>query len=134
MRVGRRETFNCAHRLNNPAWSDEKNKEVFGKCNNNNYHGHNYVLETWVDGAIDPETGYVLDAKILKDIIRKHVTEPFDHRNLNSDVPDFKNLNPTAENIAVVIWNKLRAEIPNQFKLSIRLYETENNIVEYDGQ
>jgi 6-pyruvoyltetrahydropterin/6-carboxytetrahydropterin synthase len=134
MRVGRRETFNCAHRLNNPAWSDEKNKEVFGKCNNNNYHGHNYVLETWVDGAIDPETGYVLDAKILKDIIRKHVTEPFDHRNLNLDVPDFKNLNPTAENIAVVIWNKLRAEIPNQFKLSIRLYETENNIVEYDGQ
>jgi 6-pyruvoyltetrahydropterin/6-carboxytetrahydropterin synthase len=87
-----------------------------------------------VDGAIDPETGYVLDAKILKDIIRKHVTEPFDHRNLNLDVPDFKNLNPTAENIAVVIWNKLRAEIPNQFKLSIRLYETENNIVEYDGQ
>ena len=134
MRVGRRETFNCAHRLNNPAWSDEKNKEVFGKCNNNNYHGHNYVLETWVDGAIDPETGYVLDAKILKDIIRKHVTEPFDHRNLNLDVPDFKNLNPTAENIAVVIWNKLRAVIPNQFKLSIRLYETENNIVEYDGQ
>jgi 6-pyruvoyltetrahydropterin/6-carboxytetrahydropterin synthase len=134
MRVGRRETFNCAHRLNNPAWSDEKNKEVFGKCNNNNYHGHNYVLETWVDGAVDPETGYVLDAKILKDIIRKHVTEPFDHRNLNLDVPDFKNLNPTAENIAVVIWNKLRAEIPNQFKLSIRLYETENNIVEYDGQ
>jgi 6-pyruvoyltetrahydropterin/6-carboxytetrahydropterin synthase len=134
MRVGRRETFNCAHRLNNPAWSDEKNKEVFGKCNNNNYHGHNYVLETWVDGAIDPETGYVLDAKILKDIIRKHVTEPFDHRNLNLDVPDFKNLNPTAENIAVVIWNKLRAEIPNQFKLSIRLYETENNIVEYNGQ
>jgi 6-pyruvoyltetrahydropterin/6-carboxytetrahydropterin synthase len=134
MRVGRRETFNCAHRLNNPAWSDEKNKEVFGKCNNNNYHGHNYVLETWVDGAIDPETGYVLDAKILKDIIRKHVTEPFDHRNLNLDVADFKNLNPTAENIAVVIWNKLRAEIPNQFKLSIRLYETENNIVEYDGQ
>lgn len=134
MKVGRRETFNCAHRLNNPAWSEEKNKEVFGKCNNNNYHGHNYVLETWVDGAIDPETGYVLDAKILKDIIRKHVTEPFDHRNLNLDVPDFKNLNPTAENIAVVIWNKLRAEIPNQFKLSIRLYETENNIVEYDGQ
>ena len=134
MRVGRRETFNCAHRLNNPAWSDEKNKEVFGKCNNNNYHGHNYVLETWVDGAIDPETGYVFDAKILKDIIRKHVTEPFDHRNLNLDVPDFKNLNPTAENIAVVIWNKLRAEILNQFKLSIRLYETENNIVEYDGQ
>lgn len=134
MRVGRRETFNCAHRLNNPAWSDEKNKEVFGKCNNINYHGHNYVLETWVDGAIDPETGYVLDAKILKDIIRKHVTEPFDHRNLNLDVPDFKNLNPTAENIAVVIWNKLRAEIPNQFKLSIRLYETENNIVEYHGQ
>jgi 6-pyruvoyltetrahydropterin/6-carboxytetrahydropterin synthase len=134
MKVGRRETFNCAHRLNNPAWSEEKNREVFGKCNNNNYHGHNYVLETWVDGAIDPETGYVMDAKILKDIIREHVTTPFDHRNLNLDVPDFKNLNPTAENIAVVIWNKLRAEIPSEFKLSIRLYETENNIVEYDGQ
>jgi 6-pyruvoyltetrahydropterin/6-carboxytetrahydropterin synthase len=134
MKVGRRETFNCAHRLNNPAWSEEKNREVFGKCNNNNYHGHNYVLETWVDGAIDPETGYVMDAKILKDIIREHVTTPFDHRNLNLDLPDFKNLNPTAENIAVVIWNKLRAEIPSEFKLSIRLYETENNIVEYDGQ
>lgn len=134
MKVGRRETFNCAHRLNNPAWSEEQNREVFGKCNNNNYHGHNYVLETWVDGAIDPETGYVMDAKILKDIIREHVTTPFDHRNLNLDVPDFKNLNPTAENIAVVIWNKLRAEIPSEFKLSIRLYETENNIVEYDGQ
>lgn len=133
MRVGRRETFNCAHRLNNPAWSDEKNKEVFGKCNNNNYHGHNYVLETWVDGAIDPETGYVMDAKILKDIIRKHITEPFDHRNLNLDVQEFKNLNPTAENIAVVIWNKLRAEIPKHLKLAVRLYETENNIVEYDG-
>jgi len=134
MKVGRRETFNCAHRLNNPAWSEEKNREVFGKCNNNNYHGHNYVLETWVDGAIDPETGYVMDAKILKDIIREHVTTPFDHRNLNLDVPEFKNLNPTAENIAVVIWNKLRTEIPSEFKLSIRLYETENNIVEYDGQ
>jgi 6-pyruvoyltetrahydropterin/6-carboxytetrahydropterin synthase len=134
MRVGRRETFNCAHRLNNPAWSEEKNKEVFGKCNNNNYHGHNYVLETWVDGAIDPETGYVMDAKILKDIIREYITTPFDHRNLNLDVPDFKDLNPTAENIAVVIWNKLRAQIPSNLKLSIRLYETENNIVEYDGQ
>jgi 6-pyruvoyltetrahydropterin/6-carboxytetrahydropterin synthase len=134
MRVCRRETFNCAHRLNNPAWSDEKNKEIFGKCNNNNYHGHNYVLETWVEGAIDPETGYVMDAKILKYIIRKNITEPFDHRNLNLDVPDFKDLNPTAENIAVVIWQKLRPEIPSQFKLSIRLYETENNIVEYDGQ
>jgi 6-pyruvoyltetrahydropterin/6-carboxytetrahydropterin synthase len=134
MRVCRRETFNCAHRLNNPAWSEEKNKEVFGKCNNNNYHGHNYVLETWVDGAIDPDTGYVMDAKILKDIIRKNITEPFDHRNLNLDVPDFKELNPTAENIAVVIWNKLRAHIPQDLKLSVRLYETENNIVEYSGQ
>jgi 6-pyruvoyltetrahydropterin/6-carboxytetrahydropterin synthase len=134
MKVGRRETFNCAHRLNNPAWSEEKNKEVFGKCNNNNYHGHNYVLETWVDGAIDPETGYVMDAKILKDLIRKNVTDPFDHRNLNLDVPDFKDLNPTAENIAVVIWNKLRAHIPQDLKLSVRLYETENNIVEYAGE
>jgi len=133
MKVGRRETFNCAHRLNNPKWSDEKNKEIFGKCNNNNFHGHNYVLETWVDGAIDPETGYVMDAKILKDIIRKNVSDAFDHRNLNLDVPEFKDLNPTAENMAVVIWNKLRAEIPMRLKLSVRLYETENNVVEYEG-
>lgn len=133
MKVCRREQFNCAHRLNNPNWSLEKNIEVFGKCNSPNYHGHNYILETWVEGAVDPETGYLIDTKILKDIIKAQVSEPFDHKNLNLDVPEFKNLNPTAENIAIVIWNKLRPHIPNELKLNIRLYETENNIVEYDG-
>ena len=134
MRVCRRERFNCAHRLNNPAWSQEKNLEIFGKCNSPNYHGHNYVLETWVEGDLDPETGYLMDTKILKDIIKEQVTEPFDHRNLNLDVPEFKNLNPTAENIAIVIWEKLRTQVPQNLKLMIRLYETENNIVEYSGK
>lgn len=134
MKVCRRETFNCAHRLHNPNWSDAKNQEIFGKCNNPNYHGHNYVLETWVDGPIDPETGYVIDAKILKTLVRREVSEAFDHRNLNLDVPEFANLNPTAENIAIVIWNKLRPQLPQNLKLWVRLFETENNVVEYDGE
>ena len=134
MRVCRREQFNCAHRLNNANWSKEKNLEVFGKCNSPNFHGHNYILETWVEGPVDPDTGYLIDTKILKDIIKKNVSEPFDHRNLNLDVPDFKDLNPTAENIAIVIWNKLRPHLPENLGLSIRLYETENNVVEYDGK
>lgn len=134
MRVCRREHFNCAHRLHNPNWSPEKNLEIFGKCNSPNYHGHNYNLETWVEGDVDPDTGYLIDTKILKDIIKTHVSDPFDHRNLNLDVPEFKDLNPTAENIAIVIWNKLRPHIPQHLGLSIRLYETENNIVEYDGR
>jgi 6-pyruvoyltetrahydropterin/6-carboxytetrahydropterin synthase len=133
MKVCRRETFNCAHRLHNPNWTDEKNQQIFGKCNNPNYHGHNYVLETWVEGPIDPETGYVIDAKILKDLVRREVSESFDHRNLNLDVPEFANLNPTAENIAVVIWNKLKPLLPENLKLWVRLFETENNVVEYDG-
>jgi 6-pyruvoyltetrahydropterin/6-carboxytetrahydropterin synthase len=133
MKVCRRETFNCAHRLHNPNWTDEKNQQIFGKCNNPNYHGHNYVLETWVEGPIDPETGYVIDAKILKDLVRREVSESFDHRNLNLDVPEFANLNPTAENIAVVIWNKLKPHLPENLKLWVRLFETENNVVEYDG-
>jgi 6-pyruvoyltetrahydropterin/6-carboxytetrahydropterin synthase len=134
MKVCRRETFNAAHRLHNPNWSKEKNDEIFGLCNNPNYHGHNYVLEVWVDGSIDPDTGYVIDTKILKQLIKEEVVEPFDHRNLNLDVPEFSNLNPTAEHIAIVIWNKLRNRLPEQLSLLVRLYETERNIVEYDGK
>ena len=134
MKVCRRETFNAAHRLHNPNWSKEKNDEIFGLCNNPNYHGHNYVLEVWVDGAIDSDTGYVIDTKILKQLIKEEVVEPFDHRNLNLDVPEFKNLNPTAENISIVIWNKLRKRLPEKLSLMVRLYETERNIVEYDGK
>jgi 6-pyruvoyltetrahydropterin/6-carboxytetrahydropterin synthase len=133
MKVCRRETFNAAHRLYNPNWSDEKNNEVFGLCNNPNYHGHNYVLEVWVEGAIDPDTGYVIDTKILKQYIKEEIVEPFDHRNLNLDVPEFRDLNPTAEHIAIVSWNKLRKRLPDNLKLVVRLYETENNIVEYAG-
>ena len=134
MKVCRRETFNAAHRLFNPEWSDEKNLEVFGKCSNPNYHGHNYVLETWIEGPIDQEIGYVIDLKKLKDIIRNEVTERFDHRNLNLDCEEFKQLKPSAENIAVVIWNLLRPHIESGLNLSVRLWETENNVVEYDGK
>ncbi len=130
VKVGRRITFNAAHRLNNPNWSDEKNTAVFGKCNSPNYHGHNYTLETWVEGAVNPETGYVIDLSELKQIIKEEVEEPFDHRNFNLDVPEFANLNPTAENIAKVIFEKLKPRL-NQFKLVVRLYETANNFVEY---
>ena len=130
MKVCRRCTFNAAHRLHNPNWSDEKNKTVFGKCNSPNYHGHNYTLETWVEGEIDPDTGYVIDLGHLKNIIKEEVEDPFDHRNLNLDVPDFKGVNPTAENIAVVIYRKVALRLPG-YKVTIRLYETENNFVEY---
>lgn len=130
IKVCRRTTFNAAHRLLNTSWSDEKNEAVFGKCNLPNYHGHNYVLETWVEGPIDPDTGYVIDLGVLKKIIKEEVEEPFDHRNLNLDVPEFKNLNPTAENIAMVIHNKLQPRL-SEFKLTVRLYETDNNFVEY---
>lgn len=134
MKVCRRETFNAAHRLFNPDWSDEKNLEVFGKCSNPNYHGHNYVLETWLDGDINPETGYVVDLKKLKNIIREEISERFDHRNLNLDCEEFKTLKPSAENIALVIWNILRPKIDPSLKLMVRLWETENNVVEYDGK
>lgn len=129
--VTRKEHFNAAHRLNNPAWSDEKNDLVFGKCNNPNFHGHNYELYVTVSGTPDPETGYVYDLKILSDLIKEHVLDVFDHKNLNLDTPHFKNLNPTAENIVVVIWRILRQHIDNQYELKIKLYETERNIVEY---
>ncbi len=132
--VFRQVHFNAAHRLHNPKWSDEKNKKVFGKCNNPNYHGHNYDLIVKVKGEIDPETGYVIDMKYLKDIIGEHVSDRFDHKNLNIDTEEFKNLNPTAENIAVVIWNILRLKIDDKHELSVRLYETPRNFVEYDGE
>ncbi|WP_009034309.1 6-pyruvoyl trahydropterin synthase family protein [Indibacter alkaliphilus] len=131
--VYRKEHFNAAHRLHNPNWSDEKNAEIFGKCNNPNFHGHNYELIVKLIGPVDPETGYVYDMKILSDLIKKEVLDKFDHKNLNHDTDEFKNLNPTAENIAVVIWNILREKIDIKHELIIRLYETERNFVEYDG-
>jgi 6-pyruvoyltetrahydropterin/6-carboxytetrahydropterin synthase len=133
MKVCRRETFNAAHRLYDARWSDEKNFEIFGKCSNPNFHGHNYVLETWVDGPIDADTGYVIDLKMLKHLIRDEITERFDHRNLNLDCPEFKDLKPSAENIAYVIWHILRPKLDAKYELSVRLWETENNIVEYAG-
>ena len=134
MRVCRRATFNAAHRLFRKDWSDEKNNAVFGKCNNPNFHGHNYVLEVWIEGAIDTETGYVIDLKIVKDLIKNEITDRFDHKNLNLDCKEFLNLNPTAENIAVVCWNLLSSELDTKYELSIKLWETENNLVEYNGQ
>jgi 6-pyruvoyltetrahydropterin/6-carboxytetrahydropterin synthase len=131
--VYRKEHFNAAHRLHNPDWSDAKNREIFGKCNNYNYHGHNYELIVKLVGEIDPGTGYVYDMKLLSDLIKTHVTDRFDHKNLNLDTNEFKNINPTAENIAVVIWHILRDKIDNKYDLTIRLYETERNFVEYDG-
>ena len=131
--VFRKEHFNAAHRLYNPSWTDEKNQQVFGKCNNPNFHGHNYDLIVQLKGEIDPETGYVYDMKELSDLIKEHVLNKFDHKNLNLDTDEFRNLNPSAENIAVVIWNILREKIDRRFELIIRLYETERNFVEYDG-
>lgn len=129
--VFRKEHFNAAHRLHNPKWSKEKNEAMFGKCNNEYYHGHNYELIVKVSGEPDPETGYVYDMKVLSDMIKANVTDKFDHKNLNLDVPEFKDLNPTAENIVVVIYNILREQIESQFDLKVTLYETERNFVEY---
>jgi len=129
--VYRREHFNAAHRLYNPEWDDATNEQVFGKCALPNYHGHNYELEVKVTGVPDPVTGYVMDLKVLSDIIRAQVHSRFDHRNLNLDTVEFKTLNPTAENIVVVIYNLLRPEIPASLDLQIRLYETPRNFVEY---
>jgi 6-pyruvoyltetrahydropterin/6-carboxytetrahydropterin synthase len=127
----RKAHFNSAHRLFNAEWSDAKNNEVFGLCNNPNYHGHNYNLEVKVVGEIDPETGFVMDLKVLKDLIEEHVTSYLDHKNLNIECEEFKKLNPTAENIAVVIYNRLRGKISKDYELFIKLYETERNWVEY---
>ncbi|MEL6305193.1 MAG: 6-carboxytetrahydropterin synthase [Bacteroidota bacterium] len=133
VKVSRKANFNAAHRLYRKDWSFEKNEEVFGKCNNPRYHGHNYDLIVSVEGEIDPETGYVMDMKVLKDLIKDQVEERFDHKNLNEDVPDFQELNPTAENIAVVIWNYLRPHIDSENKLEVVLYETPRNFVTYTG-
>ena len=129
--VYRRAHFNAAHRLHNPDWSDEKNRQVFGKCNNPNYHGHNYELEVKVTGAVDPQTGYLIDLKVLKDLIREEVEERFDHKNLNLDTAEFKNLNPTAEHICYVIYHILREKLDERYELGVRLYETPRNFVEY---
>jgi 6-pyruvoyltetrahydropterin/6-carboxytetrahydropterin synthase len=129
--VSRQEHFNAAHRLYNPAWSMEQNDAVFGKCNNPNYHGHNYTLIVTLIGEPDPTTGYVYDLKKLSDLIKEQVLNQFDHKNLNLDTVHFKNLNPTAENIAVVIWKILRPQIEQNLELKIKLYETERNFVEY---
>ena len=129
--VFRKEHFNAAHRLHNDALSDTDNNTIFGKCNYPNYHGHNYELIVQVTGEQDPVTGYVMDMKVLKDIIWEHALHKFDHKNLNLDTEEFKTLNPTAENIAVVIYNLLRPHIAAANDLKIRLYETERNFVEY---
>ncbi len=129
--VYRKEHFNAAHRLYNPDWDNQRNDEVFGVCNNPNYHGHNYDVVVKVTGEIDPETGYVCDLKWLKQIVRDTVVKRFDHKNLNLDTKEFKNLNPTAENIAVVIYDLLRPQIDPEMDLKITLYETERNFVEY---
>lgn len=131
VKVNRKAHFNAAHRLFNPSWSDEKNEAIFGLCNNPNFHGHNYNLIVSVTGEIDPETGYVIDMKILKDIITKEVTKKLDHKNLNIEVAEFKNLIPTAENIAIVCYNWIKASLADHLELKVTLFETERNWVEY---
>lgn len=129
--VYRKAHFNAAHRLHNKNWSLEKNQAVFGLCNNPNYHGHNYELVVKVIGEIDEETGYVIDLKLLKQLIEEEVVQAFDHKNLNLDTQEFKDLNPTAENIAVVIWQKLRKRLAAKFDIAVRLYETPRNFVDF---
>lgn len=132
--VFRRAHFNAAHRLYRPDWSDARNQEVFGVCSNANYHGHNYELEVKVVGETDPETGYLIDLKILKEIIYEEVEQRFDHKNLNLDTEEFRELNPTAENICYVIWQLLRQRLEERYELSVRLYETPRNYVEYPAE
>lgn len=132
--IYRKAHFNAAHRLYRKDWSDEKNANIFGKCSNPNYHGHNYELEVGITGQIDPETGYLIDLKLLKELIKEEVEDPFDHKNLNEEVSEFKDLNPTVENIAVVIWNKLRKRLDNSYEITIKLYETPRNFVVYTGK
>ncbi|MEN8815760.1 MAG: 6-carboxytetrahydropterin synthase [Nonlabens sp.] len=130
----RKAHFNAAHRLHRNDWSDEKNQQIFGKCNNPHFHGHNYDLEVGVTGDVDPETGYLIDLKILKDIIKEEVENAFDHKNLNLQVPEFRDLNPTAENIAYVIYNKIKSKLDPKYDLEIKLFETERNFVVYRGE
>lgn len=129
--VYRKEHFNAAHRLHNPDWDDATNERVFGKCNNPHFHGHNYELIVKVTGVPDPQTGYVMDMKLLSDMVQEQVIERFDHKNLNEDTEEFKKLNPSAENIAIVIYDILRKKIDTAYDLQIRLYETERNFVDY---
>ena len=132
--ISRKAHFNSAHRLYRKDWTFEQNDTVFGKCNNPNYHGHNYDMIVSVTGEIDKETGFVMDVKVLADIIKEEVENQFDHKNLNLDVPEFENLNPTAENIVVVIWNKIRSRIKIEYDLEVVLYETPRNFVTYKGE
>lgn len=129
--VYRKEHFNAAHRLHNPSWNEEKNYAVFGKCNNPNYHGHNYEMDVKITGEPGADTGYVIDLKFLSGLIEENVLEKLDHKNLNLDVPEFANLNPTVENIAIVIYDILRSKIDKNLDLQIRLYETPKNFAEY---
>lgn len=132
-KVSRKAHFNAAHRLYRPDWSNDKNESIFGKCSNPNFHGHNYELIVSVTGEIDVETGFVMDMKVLKTLILEEIENAFDHKNLNVEVPEFKDLNPTAENIAMVIWEKLRPHIEKSKKLEVILYETKRNYVTYTG-
>ena len=132
--VNRRAHFNAAHRLYRPNWSDEKNEAIFGKCNNPHYHGHNYELIVSVTGEVDPETGYVVDVKILKDFIKSEIEDALDHKNLNLEVPEFKHKNPTAENIVIFIYNKLKVVLEDDLDLEVTLYETPRNFVSYSGK
>jgi 6-pyruvoyltetrahydropterin/6-carboxytetrahydropterin synthase len=134
VKVYRRAHFNAAHRLYNPKWSDDKNVEVFGKCSNPNYHGHNYDMIVALFGEVDPITGFVYDLGVLRELIKKEVEDRLDHKNLNIEVAEFKNLNPTAENISIVIYNRLRPHIPEHLELEITLYETRRNFVRYSGE
>lgn len=129
--IFRKEHFNAAHRLFNPAWDDKRNIQVFGKCAWPNYHGHNYELIVKIVGEPDARTGYVMDMKELGDLVKQEIIERFDHKNLNLDTEEFKNLNPTAENIAIVIYDLLRPHIAKEKDMQIRLYETPRNFVEY---
>jgi len=131
--VYRKAHFNAAHRLYKEEWTDQKNSEVFGKCSNPNYHGHNYDLEVGITGDIDQETGFLIDLKILKQIIREEVEDPFDHKNLNLEVAAFKNVNPTVENIAIEIYNRINKRLEDQYEISVKLYETPRNFVIYTG-
>ncbi len=132
--ISRKAHFNAAHRLFNPNWDDEKNFEIFGKCSNPNFHGHNYELIVSITGQINPETGFVMNLDELKEIIQEQVDDYMDHKNLNLEIPEFQNLNPTVENISVVIWNRIRAKLDSKLALKITLFETPRNFVEYAGE
>jgi 6-pyruvoyltetrahydropterin/6-carboxytetrahydropterin synthase len=129
--IFRKSHFNAAHRLHNPKWSDEKNKEIFGLCNNANYHGHNYDLEVKVVGEVNPETGYLMDLKYLKDVIKEHVEDKLDHKNLNLDVPELEGIMPSTENLCYFIWNILQNELGSEYEVTVRLWETPRNFAEY---